>query len=115
MVTASGITLLTALLTLVAAPAACSGGVLAHCCAPEEASHGTDHHEDACPSDPCNRDSLAVAAKSADDEAPAVSSAAAILPARLVPGGRRTAVTDADGFPLRTPVDGGARYLPLLC
>ena len=113
---ASGITLLTALLTLVAAPAACSGGVLAHRCAPEEVDHGADYHEDSCPSDPCNQDSLAVAVRStADDDFPDVSSSPVILPARLVPSGRQAAATDTGDLLLRAPANYGARSLPLLC
>ena len=48
----SSILVLVAVWTLLVAPSTCGGGLLAHACASD---FGTDrHHENDCPSDPCN-------------------------------------------------------------
>lgn len=111
-----GIFLLVSVLTLVVAPATCSGGVLVHYCTPQDADHGTDHHEDACPSDPCNRDSLFVAVRSADDDGcPDAVLSPADLPVRLVLSDYRTGTANAGGLQLRASACGGVLALPLLC
>ena len=116
MKTVPGIILLIAVLTLVVAPATCSAGVLVHCCAPEESDHEADHHEHACPIDPCNRESVMARAKAVDDdEAPDGADTDAVLPASTAGSAGRDDSTRMDATPLLTPVSTAVRSLPQLC
>ncbi len=112
----SGIILLIAFLTLVAAPSFCSGGVLAHCCAPDGPHHEADHHEDTCQSDPCNRDALPLLTKRIDDDPPRLqASTPAALPAGSILAGHDVTALFPPAPRQAVPLSRSASALPLLC
>ncbi|MCP4571392.1 MAG: hypothetical protein GY838_03500 [bacterium] len=111
----SGIVLLVAVLTLIVAPVTCSGGLLVHCCAPEDSDHGDDHHEHACPVDPCNRDTVIMAGKSLDDDSPDGSDSPSFLPADVRRPVSRAVGVRWTGMPLLVSSSSAASFLPLLC
>lgn len=116
MKTLPGIVLLVAILTLVVAPATCSGGLLAHCCDPGDSDHETDHHDHACPVDPCNWESMLAPAKSVDDDdAPDRAPACAVLPVDTAHAHDGGAFAGRNTVPLLAPATRTARSLPLLC
>lgn len=116
MKTVPGIILLIAVLTLIVAPATCSAGVLVHCCAPEESDHEVDHHEHACPIDPCNRESVMARAKAVDDdETPDGADTVAVLPVGTDPSAGCHDSAQEDIAPLLAPTATVARSLPQLC
>lgn len=112
---ASGIVLIVALLALVAAPAACGGGILVHCCTPEDVGHDEDHHEHACPADPCNLDTVVAAARSAEEDAFDETHTPANLPAGPILAAPRAVAAGRDASPPPATTALATGSLPLRC